>query len=306
MNFYPFHIGDYASATRHLSWDEDMAYRRLIDAYYTREAPIPLDRRQAYRLVCASTPEQRDAVDVVLSEFFEETPDGWRNSRCDSEIDVCRQKSEKAAQSARSRWSNANAMRTHSERNASDLPVPTDADTYPQKEADAMPSQCERNANASSDRCERIEKACEGNATNTKTNTKSNKTTTIAGTTQSLVVVDSPPIDERDPATLRAIELTALLRARGAKLQASDPRVRAWAEKGHSDAQILVALEKAQQQRSDRGDPSPVNSGYIDAILKSDAPAGTRKSRSAISIAEHNAAAAAEAKRLIFGEEAIQ
>ena len=25
MNYYPFHIGDYVSATRHLTWDEDAA-----------------------------------------------------------------------------------------------------------------------------------------------------------------------------------------------------------------------------------------------------------------------------------------
>lgn len=130
-----------------------------------------------------------------------------------------------------------------------------------------------------------------------------NETTTYAGEENPVVV--SPP-DPPDPIAMRAIELTALLRTRGAKLQASDPRVRSWAEQGITDAQALAALERAQQQRSDRGDPSPVNSGYIDAILKSDAPAGARKSRSAMSISEHNAAAAAEAKRLIFGEEAMQ
>ncbi len=46
MNYYPFHIGDYAKKTRHLSWDEDMAYRRLIDAYYLHEGPLPADKRK--------------------------------------------------------------------------------------------------------------------------------------------------------------------------------------------------------------------------------------------------------------------
>ena len=40
MNYYPFHIGDYLSATRHLSWEEDAAYRRLLDTYYTTEKPV--------------------------------------------------------------------------------------------------------------------------------------------------------------------------------------------------------------------------------------------------------------------------
>jgi len=137
MNFYPFHIGDYASATRHLTWEEDLAYRRLIDAYYTREAPIPLDKRQAYRLVCASTNDQREAIDSVLGEFFIETEQGYTHNRCDEEIAIKIAKSEKAARSAKARW------------NA-------------EQENDA--SHSERNANASEELCERIGIDCEGNA----------------------------------------------------------------------------------------------------------------------------------------------
>lgn len=162
MNYYPFHIGDYASATRHLTWDEDMAYRRLIDAYYTRETPIPSELRQVYRLVMATTPEQREAVDTVLVEFFTETPDGWINNRCDEEIAAFKTKSEKASQSAQARWRNANAMQTQSE----------------------------RNANASTEPCERIETPCEGNAP--KTNTKTNISTTN--------VVDKPHVKRASPA----------------------------------------------------------------------------------------------------------
>lgn len=143
MNFYPFHIGDYASATRHLTWEEDLAYRRLIDAYYTREEPIPLDKRQAYRLVCASTDEQRQAVDSVLGEFFIETGQGYTHKRCDEEIAVKIAKSEKAARSAKARW---DAEQNNDE------------------------SHSERIANASADECERMESACEGNAPNPNPN----------------------------------------------------------------------------------------------------------------------------------------
>lgn len=104
MNFYPFHIGDYASATRHLSWDEDCAYRRLLDVYYTTEKPLPLDMKQVCRLAVASTKAQRDAIAVVLEEFFERTDAGWINSRADEEIDAMRIKQaageEKAAHEA--------------------------------------------------------------------------------------------------------------------------------------------------------------------------------------------------------------
>lgn len=86
MNYYPFHIGDYASATRHLTWEEDAAYRRLLDIYYTTERPLPLEMRQIYRLACAATDSHRVAIDVVLSEFFLLAEEGYVHERCESEI----------------------------------------------------------------------------------------------------------------------------------------------------------------------------------------------------------------------------
>ncbi|WP_396615525.1 YdaU family protein [Lysobacter soli] len=86
MNFYKHHIGDYAAATAHLSWDEDMAYTRLLRWYYQHEKAIPDDRRAIYRLARASSKPQREAVDAVLDEFFSLEEDGWHQKRCDEEL----------------------------------------------------------------------------------------------------------------------------------------------------------------------------------------------------------------------------
>jgi uncharacterized protein YdaU (DUF1376 family) len=136
MNYYPFHIGDYLSATRHLSWSEDAAYRRLLDTYYTTEKPLPLDLRAVCRLVLATTDEQREAVQVVLEEFFARTDDGWVNSRADDEIAAMREKQQKQRDKANKRWHKpetepgiASAMPRHKE---------TDA-TASKTDADAMP-----------------------------------------------------------------------------------------------------------------------------------------------------------------------
>ena len=86
MNYYPFHTGDYLSATRHLTWDEDAAYRRLLDLYYMTEKPLTSEARALHRLVVAVTDEQRSAVDEVLKEFFTLTTEGWFHVRCDAEI----------------------------------------------------------------------------------------------------------------------------------------------------------------------------------------------------------------------------
>lgn len=154
MNFYPFHIGDYASATRHLTWTEDAAYRRLLDLYYIRESALPAEKRQVYRLVLASTDEQREAVDIVLSEFFTLTDSGWVHKRCDVELAAAKDKSAKAAQSARARWGDAREQ---------DVALP-----------DASSSQSDRSANASSQPSERTEETCVRDApkTNPKTITK--------------------------------------------------------------------------------------------------------------------------------------
>jgi uncharacterized protein YdaU (DUF1376 family) len=88
VNFYKHHLGDYAAATVHLSWDEDCAYRRLMEQYYKREAPIPVDIKEACRLARAATPGQRRAVEAVLREFFSLEGDGWHQKRCDEEINA--------------------------------------------------------------------------------------------------------------------------------------------------------------------------------------------------------------------------
>ena len=115
MNYYPFHIGDYVSATRHLSWDEDAAYRRLLDACYTTEKPLPIDLRAVFRLVLATTDAQRQAVETVLHEFFERTDSGWVNRRAEQEI-VSMQ--DKQARQAIKAEHESERMRRHRERRA--------------------------------------------------------------------------------------------------------------------------------------------------------------------------------------------
>jgi uncharacterized protein YdaU (DUF1376 family) len=90
VNFYKHHIGDYSSATDHLSWDEDMAYTRLMRLYYRDEKPLPSEMRQIYRIARAQSKVQRAAVDAVLAEFFDKQADGWHNKRCDEEISIDR------------------------------------------------------------------------------------------------------------------------------------------------------------------------------------------------------------------------
>lgn len=82
MNFYQFHIGDYRGATAHLSNEEDITYRRLIDMYYDTEQPIPLDTQWVSRRLRVGY----ESVQSVLADFFICSSDGWHNVRCDETI----------------------------------------------------------------------------------------------------------------------------------------------------------------------------------------------------------------------------
>ncbi|WP_369952112.1 YdaU family protein [Ralstonia syzygii] len=84
MNFYKRHIGDYIKDAAHLSLLEHGVYARLMDVYYTREAGIP--DGQASRLIGARSKDEQQAVQNVLAEFFDLVDGVWLQNRCEREI----------------------------------------------------------------------------------------------------------------------------------------------------------------------------------------------------------------------------
>jgi uncharacterized protein YdaU (DUF1376 family) len=91
MHYYQFHVGDYLSSTSHLSNEEDLAYRRLLDMYYTSEKPIPLDTQWVSRRLRVAT----ETVESVLRDFFVRTEEGYSKDRCQQEIEKFRQLAER-------------------------------------------------------------------------------------------------------------------------------------------------------------------------------------------------------------------
>jgi uncharacterized protein YdaU (DUF1376 family) len=92
LNYYKRHIGDYMKDASHLSLLEHGVFMRLLDVYYTREAPIPAD--QAARLVGARSKEEREALQVVCGEFFKLVDGCYVQTRCDKEIAAMQAKQE--------------------------------------------------------------------------------------------------------------------------------------------------------------------------------------------------------------------
>jgi len=68
LNYYPFHVGDYAAHTAHLEPMEDLAYRRMLDLYYLRECALPQEPAEVARLIRMRSNVAE--VEAVLREFF--------------------------------------------------------------------------------------------------------------------------------------------------------------------------------------------------------------------------------------------
>jgi uncharacterized protein YdaU (DUF1376 family) len=118
MHYYRHHIGDFLKDTGHLSNDQMGVYLRMLWRYYLDEKPL---KDECESIAFAMRSDEK-TVNLILRHFFVLQDGGWRHNRCDKEIADYHAKKEKAANSANARWNDANAMRTHTERNA-DAPV---------------------------------------------------------------------------------------------------------------------------------------------------------------------------------------
>ncbi len=258
MNYYQRHIGDYAKDTGHLSMLEHGAYTILLDRYYSTETGIPED--QAYRVCRARTLPEKQAVDVVLSEFFHLVDGKWTNRRADEEIARMREQAKKSQDNGRlggrpKKEPIANPEVTQSEPRRNPAETQQVISGIPRANPEITQSEPRNNLNQ-----EPITKQVNQNL----------KTQAAAAIPLRVAAAAANPADwspEPDPIACRSVELAVLLRRRGASLQASDPRVRAWAASGISDAEALSALEIAQQRRADSGANQPIGAGLIAAIL---------------------------------------
>ena len=114
MHYYQHHIGDFLKDTANLTNEQRAVYLMMLWKYYADEKPIT---DSCEDLAFAMRSDEK-TVRLLLRHFFVQQDDGWHQQRCDIEISRFHEKAEKAKSSANARWSNANAMRTHTERNA--------------------------------------------------------------------------------------------------------------------------------------------------------------------------------------------
>jgi uncharacterized protein YdaU (DUF1376 family) len=258
MNYYEHHIGDYSQATSHLSFIEDATYSRLIRKYYATEKPMPADVKTVQRLVNAKSKEEKNAVELVLKEFFMLTEDGWRQGRCDHEIARFKDKQAKAKRSADSRWqpvSSTGATTT------TETQLNLDPNEGCVRIAEALPTQC---------------------SPNTSHQSPISKHQTIKSMDQSEVkkisesVVQKKKEDLGDIGNLGVLgtlgdrhkRFAELISKEGASVSVDDCRIKDMVATGASEADVIGAISIAREMRKKISTASPINAGYVLAIVK--------------------------------------
>jgi len=113
MHYYQFNIKSYQTATLHLSNEEDLAYRRLMDFYYDGENFISAKPNKATALPLLSRRLRVGIAELesVLNEFFTFEDECWKNEYCDQVIADYRlfQEKQRANGSKGGRGNKANA-----------------------------------------------------------------------------------------------------------------------------------------------------------------------------------------------------
>jgi uncharacterized protein YdaU (DUF1376 family) len=259
MNYYEHHIGDYAEATAHLTFIEDATYSRLIRKYYATEKPLPIDLKLVQRLINARSKEEKNAVISVLNEFFTLTDQGWRQERCDHEIARFKDKQLKARRSAEGRWQVSPAEQILSDSTSN--------------------STCVRNATAMRTHCSPDTKH-QSPVTNLHTPGKQNN-----GGEKGKIPRETATLSEEEKVFQERIEkykcFAAMISKEGRAIAVDDYRIRDIVNLGVTEAEVAEAIATAKETRMKVSNPTPINAGYVLAILK-----GARKKAEAASVDE--------------------
>jgi uncharacterized protein YdaU (DUF1376 family) len=140
LRWYPWHIGDYAHDTPHLTLAEDGAYRRLIDAYMVQREPLPDNDRALARLAGVGLDEWM-AVATNVRAFFRARDGILFHKRCEQELRAqelySQKQSEKGKKGAFARYSKFNKLNGTSIARAWPLPATLNKETITTSEQGA-------------------------------------------------------------------------------------------------------------------------------------------------------------------------
>lgn len=273
MNYYPHHIGDYITATAHLTMLEDGAYRRLLDLYYSTEQALPRERKALYRLARARTKEEQEAVDIVIEEFFSDTDDGWFHSRCDEEIEKAQVLAERARANGKKggRPSKAKPSDNPEAKPEGENDNPAETQRVISGLAKQNPEQTQTEPSDNPEAKPPIpipiplikDKAAAANISNT-----------VAPVDKSPPPSGISSFDAEGKIQFARITRIAQLirewekeRGKASKVTSGDPRLSVWSAKGVTDEQLREAYDLAAADRDHKQDITPINAGFLDTFV---------------------------------------
>jgi uncharacterized protein YdaU (DUF1376 family) len=249
MNYYEHHIGDYAEATSHLTFVEDAAYSRLIRKYYATEKPLPSDVKHVQRLINARTRDERNAVALVLNEFFILKDDGWHQARCDHEIARYKDKQSKAKRSAETRW-NGSTQDVRKNRIESDF----------EKGCEGIPNAMQMEYSP---------------VTSNQTPDSSNQTPYTSHQsntcTEKIAELEKPATKAKPNSVAQEERHHCLVEMIKKECQVSpmdETRIKEMVLMEVSDAELETAIQIAKEVRAKVNNTLPINPGYVLSILK--------------------------------------
>lgn len=112
MHYYQFNIKDYSFATIRMTLMEDLAFRRMLDLFYESEKPLPFELKRIAKLI--GMIDHQEEIRDILNEFWQETENGWVNSRAEIEIEKYQAKADSARANGKKGGRPAKAKKTQS------------------------------------------------------------------------------------------------------------------------------------------------------------------------------------------------
>lgn len=95
MHYYKHHIGDFRAGTSNMTRQERWLYRDMLDVYYDKEQPLPLEPQDVADQIGAQS-DELPLIAKILRLKFNRTETGWVHERCETELDAYRTNAEKA------------------------------------------------------------------------------------------------------------------------------------------------------------------------------------------------------------------
>jgi uncharacterized protein YdaU (DUF1376 family) len=101
LHQYLHHIGDFRGGTYNMTRLQRAIYRELIDVYYDKECPLPLNVEAVYSEIGAVDQAERGIVDWLLRFKFIKTEGGYVHDVCERNIAEYRSKADVARENGK-------------------------------------------------------------------------------------------------------------------------------------------------------------------------------------------------------------